>query len=142
MSLHFITNFFPGRKRIQQLGVQLKLNQHCIDTAFNFFKMAVNRRMTQGRKTAHVIAACLYIVCRTEGTPHILYKNSQWRLPSPDHSEIIYVVCNKLRNSSHPKKSTRSPLNFKNHFLLPVRGGRSFCKNFIKIQAFTSCIVL
>lgn len=61
-----------GRKRIQQLGVQLKLNQHCIDTAFNFFKMAVNRRMTQGRKTTHVIAACLYIVCRTEGTPHIL----------------------------------------------------------------------
>uniref|UniRef100_A0A8W8HR98 TFIIB-type domain-containing protein n=1 Tax=Magallana gigas TaxID=29159 RepID=A0A8W8HR98_MAGGI len=64
--------FDNGRKRIQQLGVQLKLNQHCIDTAFNFFKMAVNRRMTQGRKTTHVIAACLYIVCRTEGTPHIL----------------------------------------------------------------------
>lgn len=58
--------FDNGRKRIQQLGVQLKLNQHCIDTAFNFFKMAVNRRMTQGRKTTHVIAACLYIVCRTE----------------------------------------------------------------------------
>ncbi|XP_062596973.1 transcription factor IIIB 90 kDa subunit-like [Saccostrea cucullata] len=64
--------FDNGRKRIQQLGVQLKLNQHCIDTAFNFFKMAVNRRMTQGRKTTHVIAACLYIVCRTEGTPHML----------------------------------------------------------------------
>uniref|UniRef100_K1PRX8 B-related factor 1 n=1 Tax=Magallana gigas TaxID=29159 RepID=K1PRX8_MAGGI len=54
--------FDNGRKRIQQLGVQLKLNQHCIDTAFNFFKMAVNRRMTQGRKTTHVIAACLYII--------------------------------------------------------------------------------
>ncbi|XP_071151346.1 transcription factor IIIB 90 kDa subunit-like [Mytilus edulis] len=61
-----------GRRSIQQVGSQLRLNQHCIDTAFNFFKMAVNKRLTRGRKTTHVIAACLYLVCRTEGTPHIL----------------------------------------------------------------------
>ncbi len=62
-----------GKKRIQALGDQLRLNQHCIDTAYNFFKMAVNRRLTRGRKTSHVVAACLYLVCRTEGTPHILF---------------------------------------------------------------------
>ena len=61
-----------GRKKIQQVGSQLKLNQHCLDTAFNFFKMAVHKNLTRGRKQAHVIAACLYIVCRTEGTPRIL----------------------------------------------------------------------
>ena len=54
------------------LGDQLRLNQHCIDTAYNFFKMAVSRRLTRGRKTSHVVAACLYLVCRTEGTPRIL----------------------------------------------------------------------
>lgn len=64
--------FENGRRRIQQLGAQLKLNQHCIDTAFNFFKMAVVKQLTRGRKTAHVTAACLYLVCRTEGTPHML----------------------------------------------------------------------
>ncbi|XP_037687546.1 transcription factor IIIB 90 kDa subunit [Choloepus didactylus] len=61
-----------GKRQIHHLGTQLQLNQHCLDTAFNFFKMAVGKRLTRGRKAAHVIAACLYLVCRTEGTPHML----------------------------------------------------------------------
>ncbi|XP_040920108.1 BRF1 RNA polymerase III transcription initiation factor subunit b isoform X1 [Toxotes jaculatrix] len=61
-----------GKRQIQQLGSQLQLNQHCLDTAFNFFKMVVSKHLTRGRKTEHVIAACLYLVCRTEGTPHML----------------------------------------------------------------------
>ncbi|XP_077366427.1 transcription factor IIIB 90 kDa subunit isoform X3 [Festucalex cinctus] len=60
-----------GRRQIHHLGNQLQLNQHCVDTAFNFFKMVVSRHLTRGRKTEHVIAACLYLVCRTEGTPRI-----------------------------------------------------------------------
>ncbi|XP_059540635.1 transcription factor IIIB 90 kDa subunit isoform X2 [Myotis daubentonii] len=61
-----------GRRQIHHLGSQLQLNQHCLDTAFNFFKMAVSKHLTRGRKMTHVIAACLYLVCRTEGTPHML----------------------------------------------------------------------
>ncbi|KAM4633581.1 transcription factor IIIB 90 kDa subunit isoform 1-T2 [Polymixia lowei] len=61
-----------GKRQIHQLGSQLQLNQHCLDTAFNFFKMVVSKQLTRGRKMAHVIAACLYMVCRTEGTPHML----------------------------------------------------------------------
>ncbi|XP_041613576.1 transcription factor IIIB 90 kDa subunit isoform X2 [Vulpes lagopus] len=34
--------------------------------------MAVSKHLTRGRRMAHVIAACLYLVCRTEGTPHML----------------------------------------------------------------------
>lgn len=34
--------------------------------------MAVSKHLTRGRKMTHVIAACLYLVCRTEGTPRIL----------------------------------------------------------------------
>ncbi|XP_078263096.1 transcription factor IIIB 90 kDa subunit isoform X2 [Rhinoraja longicauda] len=34
--------------------------------------MAVSKRLTRGRKMSHVVAACLYLVCRTEGTPHML----------------------------------------------------------------------
>uniref|UniRef100_A0A1A8HTE0 BRF1 homolog, subunit of RNA polymerase III transcription initiation factor IIIBa n=2 Tax=Nothobranchius kuhntae TaxID=321403 RepID=A0A1A8HTE0_NOTKU len=48
------------------------MSQHCLDTAFNFYKMALNKSLTRGRKSSHVIAACLYLVCRTEGTPHML----------------------------------------------------------------------
>ncbi|XP_029985031.1 transcription factor IIIB 90 kDa subunit-like [Sphaeramia orbicularis] len=61
-----------GKRQIQNLGSQLQLNQHCLDTAFNFFKMVVSKHLTRGRKTENVIAACLYLVCRTEGTPHML----------------------------------------------------------------------
>ncbi|KAI5937012.1 transcription factor IIIB 90 kDa subunit isoform X1 [Manis javanica] len=61
-----------GRRQIHHLGNQLQLNQHCLDTAFNFFKMAVGKHLTRGRRMAHVTAACLYLVCRTEGTPHML----------------------------------------------------------------------
>ncbi|PWA23270.1 hypothetical protein CCH79_00020569 [Gambusia affinis] len=60
------------KRQIQQLGSQLQLNQHCLDTAFNFFKLVVSKHLTRGRRTEHVIAACLYLVCRTEGTPHML----------------------------------------------------------------------
>ncbi|KAM8876956.1 transcription factor IIIB 90 kDa subunit-like [Synchiropus picturatus] len=61
-----------GKRQIHNLGSQLQLNQHCLDTAFNFFKMVVSKHLTRGRKMEHVIAACLYLVCRTEGTPHML----------------------------------------------------------------------
>ncbi|XP_028996662.1 transcription factor IIIB 90 kDa subunit [Betta splendens] len=61
-----------GKRQIQQLGSQLQMNQHCLDTAFNFFRMVVSKHLTRGRKMEHVIAACLYLVCRTEGTPHML----------------------------------------------------------------------
>uniref|UniRef100_A0A8C7YHD4 Transcription factor IIIB 90 kDa subunit n=1 Tax=Oryzias sinensis TaxID=183150 RepID=A0A8C7YHD4_9TELE len=57
---------------INTLGHQLQMNQHCLDTAFNFYKMALNKRLTNGHRSSHVIAACLYLVCRTEGTPHML----------------------------------------------------------------------
>ncbi|EDO28578.1 predicted protein, partial [Nematostella vectensis] len=70
--LNHFWSLFKGRKRINQLGHQLQMNQHCIDTAYNFYKLAVNKRLTRGRRTAHVVAACLYLVCRTERTPHML----------------------------------------------------------------------
>ncbi|KAG1950301.1 BRF1 RNA polymerase III transcription initiation factor subunit a [Pimephales promelas] len=61
-----------AKRQINHLGHQIQMNQHCLDTAFNFYKMALCKHLTRGRKSSHVIAACLYLVCRTEGTPHML----------------------------------------------------------------------
>ncbi|XP_030212357.1 BRF1 general transcription factor IIIB subunit a isoform X2 [Gadus morhua] len=61
-----------ARNSITTLGRSLQMNQHCLDTAYNFYKMALSKRLTYGRRSAHVVAACLYLVCRTEGTPHML----------------------------------------------------------------------
>lgn len=57
-----------ARNGITHLCHQLSLNQHCIETACNFFKMALSRHLTRGRRNTHIYAACVYITCRTEGT--------------------------------------------------------------------------
>ena len=61
-----------ARRRLSQLGSLLKLNQHCIDTALGFFKMALQLNLTRGRKSSIMDTACLYLVCRSEGTPRII----------------------------------------------------------------------
>ncbi|XP_071453684.1 transcription factor IIIB 90 kDa subunit [Hetaerina americana] len=75
-----------ARKGIVNLAQQLRLNQHCTDTAFNFFKMALNRNLTRGRKHTHVLAACVYMTCRTEGTPHMLI----------DFSDVLQICVYEL----------------------------------------------
>merc|ERR1712223_1412746 len=61
-----------ARKRIEALAHQLSLRRDRIEMAFHFFKLALARHLTRGRKSTHVIAACVYITCRTEGTSHML----------------------------------------------------------------------
>ena len=61
-----------ARKKIVALAQQLRLRPDHIDMAFYFFKLALAKHLTRGRKSTHVIAACLYITCRTEGTSHML----------------------------------------------------------------------
>jgi len=70
-----------ARKKIQALAQQLRLRPDHIDMAFYFFKLALAKHLTRGRKSTHVIAACVYITCRTEGTSHMLI----------DFSDILQV---------------------------------------------------
>lgn len=59
---------------INHLCSILHLSNHCVDTAHNFFKMALSRNLTRGRKNSHIYAACVYITCRTEGTSRKCYE--------------------------------------------------------------------
>ncbi|KAE9551095.1 hypothetical protein FO519_005692 [Halicephalobus sp. NKZ332] len=61
-----------GRSEIMKIASQLRINQNCSDTAFNFYKMCVSRNFTRGRTRKIVVAACLYMTCRIENTPHLL----------------------------------------------------------------------
>ncbi|KDR24500.1 hypothetical protein L798_10788, partial [Zootermopsis nevadensis] len=74
------------KRAIVSLAQQLRLNQHCIDTAFNFYKMALQRQLTRGRRNTHVVAACVYMTCRTEGTPHMLI----------DFSDVLQICVYEL----------------------------------------------
>ncbi|XP_065352606.1 transcription factor IIIB 90 kDa subunit [Cloeon dipterum] len=55
------------RREMTDRGRQMKMEQHNIDKAFNTFKLAFNSRLTKGRKNDLVIAACLYMTCRSDG---------------------------------------------------------------------------
>ncbi|CAL4171543.1 unnamed protein product, partial [Meganyctiphanes norvegica] len=61
-----------ARQKINALAQQLRLSSHHIDTSHNFFKLSLSKGLTRGRKSNHVIGACVYITCRTEATPHML----------------------------------------------------------------------
>ncbi len=50
----------------------LKLTNHYVESAFRLFSLAVEHNFVQGRKTIHIVAACVYIVCRQERSPVML----------------------------------------------------------------------
>ncbi|XP_044760962.1 uncharacterized protein LOC123318415 [Coccinella septempunctata] len=75
-----------ARNGIQMLCSNLSLSSVYVDTACNFFKMALCRNLTKGRKNTHVYAACVYLTCRTEGTGHLLI----------DISDILNICCYEL----------------------------------------------
>lgn len=117
-----------GKRKIQEIGAQLRLNQHCMDTAFNFYKMAVTKRLTRGRKITHVIATCLYLVCRTEGTPHILLfrcSGSSQRAWQLSISLLLFYKAHSVCGQMHRTKPfiAESDINkaSRQHALLYVR---------------------
>mmetsp|Transcript_16981 Transcript_16981/g.51520 ORF Transcript_16981/g.51520 Transcript_16981/m.51520 type:complete len:427 (+) Transcript_16981:177-1457(+) len=66
------TTLAAGRRRIAQVASSLRLGAHYVDGAHRLFSMAAQRNFTQGRKTLHVVCACLYVMCRREKSPHLL----------------------------------------------------------------------
>lgn len=75
-----------AKNGINHLCQQLQLTTHYMETALNFFKMALMRHLTRGRRNSHIYAACVYITCRTEGTSHLLI----------DISDVLQICCYEL----------------------------------------------
>jgi transcription factor IIIB subunit 2 len=66
------TTLANGRRRIQEVASRLRLGSHFVDAAHRLFTIAVEKNFVQGRRTTHVVAACLYIACRQEKSQHML----------------------------------------------------------------------
>ena len=66
------TTLANGRRRIQDVASRLRLGSHFVDSAHRLFTVAVEKNFVQGRRTTHVVAACLYIACRQEKSQHML----------------------------------------------------------------------
>jgi transcription initiation factor TFIIIB Brf1 subunit/transcription initiation factor TFIIB len=66
------TTLANGRRRITEVASRLRLGGHYVDAAHRLFTIAVEKNFVQGRRTIHVVAACLYIACRQEKSQHML----------------------------------------------------------------------
>ncbi|KAF9164029.1 transcription factor TFIIIB subunit brf1 [Mortierella sp. AD010] len=75
-----------ARRRITAMAVALKLNENHAEAAQRYFNLAITNNFIQGRRSEHVVACCLYIVCRIEKTTHMLI----------DFSELLQLNVFKL----------------------------------------------
>lgn len=66
------TTLQRGGMRVEWIGQRLGLRNHVIDEGKRMFQLAAQRNFTTGRKTSHVAAACMYIVCRRDREPYLL----------------------------------------------------------------------
>ncbi|KAI9492772.1 cyclin-like protein [Zychaea mexicana] len=61
-----------GRSKIARLAYALHLPERYRESAQRYYNLAVVNRFTRGRKSEHVAAVCLYIVCRNEKSSQML----------------------------------------------------------------------
>ncbi|KAI8354185.1 hypothetical protein BD560DRAFT_407830 [Blakeslea trispora] len=70
-----------GRVKISSLAHATRLPERYREAAQRYYNLAVVNRFTRGRRSDHVAAVCLYAVCRTEKSSHMLI----------DFSDILQV---------------------------------------------------
>ena len=61
-----------ARRTISQVAGSLRLPPLYVDRAYRLYQLALQRNFIFGRKQLHVVATCLYIICRQEKSPHLL----------------------------------------------------------------------
>jgi transcription factor IIIB subunit 2 len=66
------TTLHRGGQKVDFIAQRLGLRNHIVDEGKRMFQLAAQRNFTTGRKTSHVAAACLYIVCRRDREPYLL----------------------------------------------------------------------
>lgn len=60
------------RRTISQVSSSLRLPPLFIDRAYRLYQLALQKNFTFGRRQMHVVATCLYTICRQEKSPHLL----------------------------------------------------------------------
>lgn len=61
-----------ARRVIQQVASILRLPLLFVEKAHKMYSLALKQRFLFGRQQTHVVATCLYTVCRLEKSPHLL----------------------------------------------------------------------
>lgn len=66
------TALINARRVITQLASSLRLPPIYVDRAYRLFQLALQRNLIFGRRQTHLVATCLYIICRQEKSPFLL----------------------------------------------------------------------
>ena len=61
-----------ARRNIQQVASSLRLPPIYVDKAYRLYQLALQKNFIFGRRQMHVVATCLYTICRQEKSPHLL----------------------------------------------------------------------
>lgn len=94
-----------GRDEIRQIVNSLHVGggDSIIDMAHRFYKLAVDKNFTRGRRTTHVAAACLYIACRQSKKAYLLIDFSDnLRISVYVLGAVFLQLCQVLLLEKHP----------------------------------------
>ena len=64
-------------KQIDKVSKTLTIPENVVKSAKKLYKMASNKKFTQGRKTNQIVGAILYLACRLNHTKHLLIDFSE-----------------------------------------------------------------
>ncbi|KAI5657094.1 hypothetical protein M9H77_25887 [Catharanthus roseus] len=93
-----------GTRQINDLMIKLEIHDQSLGgQAASFYKIAIERSFTRGRRTAHVAAACLYIACRANNKPYLLIDFAIWLTVNVYVLGAVYLqLCKLLSLEQHP----------------------------------------
>lgn len=66
------TTLAQARRIIAQVSSTLRLQSSFVDRAYRLYQIALDKNFVFGRRQMHVVATCLYTICRQEKSPHLL----------------------------------------------------------------------
>ncbi|XP_004296706.1 PREDICTED: transcription factor IIIB 90 kDa subunit-like isoform X1 [Fragaria vesca subsp. vesca] len=101
-------------------------NEEIIDIAKRFYRIAIERNFTRGRKSEQVQAACLYIACREKKKPYLLIDFSNYlKINVYVLGAVFLQLCKALRLDEHPiVQKLVDPSWFIHRFTESLPGGR------------------
>jgi transcription factor IIIB subunit 2 len=91
-----------ARRQLIAIAAKLDIPPRDVDLSVGLFKMAVNANAVVGARSA-VLSACLYVVCRRQGTPHMVLDFSDVTKDSPyDIVSYMKIVCKATHTAVPP----------------------------------------
>ncbi|CAN0891486.1 Transcription factor IIIB 90 kDa subunit [Linum grandiflorum] len=108
-------------------GLGMGENLNLVDQAMCYYRIAVERNFTRGRRTDQVQAVCLYIACRENRKPYLLIDFSNYlHLNIYVLGAVFLQLCKVLHLTEHPIcQKLLDPSIFIHKYTANLTGGRN-----------------